>query len=156
MNTKLPRKPVCSFCGKPEKDARHLIAGPDGICICDECVQLCDAMISQQGQRGKATETPGGETKVPKPHEIKAKLDEYVIGQEHAKKVLSVAVHNHYKRMTDTTAKDDGVELEKSNVLLVGPTGSGKTPAGQNAGADSRRAVRHHRRHHSHRSRVRR
>jgi ATP-dependent Clp protease ATP-binding subunit ClpX len=127
MNTKPPRKPVCSFCGKPEKDARHLIAGPDGICICDECVQLCDAMISQQGQRGKATETPGGETKVPKPHEIKAKLDEYVIGQEHAKKVLSVAVHNHYKRMTDTTAKDDGVELEKSNVLLVGPTGSGKT-----------------------------
>jgi ATP-dependent Clp protease ATP-binding subunit ClpX len=126
MNTKQPRKPVCSFCGKTEKDARSLIAGPDGVCICDECVELCDAMVKQQDSRGKGAETSGA-VKVQKPHEIKARLDEYVIGQEHAKKVLSVAVHNHYKRMTDTTAKDDGVELEKSNVLLVGPTGSGKT-----------------------------
>lgn len=124
MNTKQPRKPACSFCGKSEKDARSLVAGPDGICICDECVQLCDAMIAQQAQRGKPDVAA---IKVLKPHEIKARLDEYVVGQEHAKKVLSVAVHNHYKRMTDTTAKEDGIELEKSNVLLVGPTGSGKT-----------------------------
>ena len=123
--TKRPSRPVCSFCGKTEKDTRNLIAGPDGVCICDECVQLCDAMIAQQGQRGK--DSGAAAVKVPKPHEIKKQLDEYVIGQEHAKKVLSVAVHNHYKRMTDTASKDDGVELEKSNVLLVGPTGSGKT-----------------------------
>ncbi|MCC7300220.1 MAG: ATP-dependent Clp protease ATP-binding subunit ClpX [Verrucomicrobia bacterium] len=124
-NTKRPSKPACSFCGKLEKDARHLIAGPDGIFICEECVELCDTMISQQGERGKGAESVA--VNVLKPHEIKARLDEYVIGQEHAKKVLSVAVHNHYKRMTDTSSKEDGVELEKSNVLLVGPTGSGKT-----------------------------
>ncbi|MBC8206758.1 MAG: ATP-dependent Clp protease ATP-binding subunit ClpX [Kiritimatiellales bacterium] len=122
MNTKTA---CCSFCKKSEKDARSLIAGPEGVFICDECVELCDAMISQQTQR------PGdGEAAAPanllKPHELKARLDEYVIGQEHAKKVLSVAVHNHYKRMLHT-GDDDGVELEKSNVLLVGPTGSGKT-----------------------------
>jgi ATP-dependent Clp protease ATP-binding subunit ClpX len=126
MNTKQPKRPVCSFCGKPEKETRSLIAGPDGICICDECVQLCDAMIAQQGSRGASPDASGA-IHVPKPHEIKKNLDAYVIGQEHAKKVLSVAVHNHYKRMTDTTSQEDGVELEKSNVLLVGPTGSGKT-----------------------------
>ncbi|MGE4489777.1 MAG: ATP-dependent Clp protease ATP-binding subunit ClpX [Kiritimatiellales bacterium] len=124
MNTKLPNKPSCSFCGKSEKDAQHLIAGPNGIFICDECVELCEAVIEQQEQRASR---PAAAVKVLKPHEIKAQLDEYVIGQEHAKKVLSVAVHNHYKRMTDTSSKEDGIELEKSNVLLVGPTGSGKT-----------------------------
>lgn len=127
MSAKQTRRPTCSFCGKNERDARQLIAGPDGICICDDCVQLCDAMIAQQGKRpGKETLLPG-QIKMLKPHEIKARLDEYVIGQEHAKKVLSVAVHNHYKRIADTSVADDGIELEKSNVLLVGPTGSGKT-----------------------------
>jgi ATP-dependent Clp protease ATP-binding subunit ClpX len=126
MNTKPPRKPVCSFCGKTEKDAHQMISGPDGIFICDECVELCDAMIAQQGQRSQTAALAGGINML-KPHEIKAHLDEYVIGQAHAKKVLSVAVHNHYKRLTDTTAGADDVEIEKSNVLLVGPTGSGKT-----------------------------
>jgi ATP-dependent Clp protease ATP-binding subunit ClpX len=123
----MPKPPVasCSFCGKTEKNAASLIAGPDGIFICDECVQLCDAMIVQQAKGPEE----GGEAapiNVLKPHEVKAHLDEYVIGQEHAKKVLAVAVHNHYKRMLHQ-GDDDGVELEKSNVLLVGPTGSGKT-----------------------------
>ena len=122
MNNK---RPSCSFCGKAEKDTQSLIAGPDGVFICDECVQLCDAMISQQAQRDESGDV-AAPVDVLKPHEIKAHLDEYVIGQEHAKKVLSVAVHNHYKRMMHSD-DGDGVELEKSNVLMVGPTGSGKT-----------------------------
>ena len=115
----------CSFCGKDEKDTQSLIAGPEGVFICDECVELCDAMLAQQEKR-PADGDVAAPIKVLKPHELKAYLDEYVIGQEHAKKVLSVAVHNHYKRMMHA-GDDDGIELEKSNVLLVGPTGSGKT-----------------------------
>jgi len=122
MNKKISS---CSFCGKNEKDTQSLIAGPEGIFICDECVELCDAMLAQQETRPEAAEA-AAPIEVLKPHELKAHLDEYVIGQEHAKKVLAVAVHNHYKRMQHV-GDDDGVELEKSNVLLVGPTGSGKT-----------------------------
>jgi len=119
----------CSFCGKPENEVERLVAGP-GVFICDECVALCDALLDRDEDAGRNVEDAQApaeaKVEVPKPHEIKACLDEYVIGQEDAKKVLSVAVHNHYKRMV-SDVEDDGVELEKSNVLLIGPTGSGKT-----------------------------
>ena len=117
--------PECSFCGKNEKEVKRLIAGP-GVFICDECVGLCDALLGHQS--GDQTDDAASplEVGVLAPHEIKAKLDEYVIGQAQAKKVLAVAVHNHYKRML-TKMDDDGVELDKSNVMLIGPTGSGKT-----------------------------
>ena len=117
----MSNKQTCTFCGKNAKDVL-LVSGPDGVHICDECVDVCGNIFAQQKRP-----TQPKAFKLLKPHEIKARLDEYVIGQENAKRVLSVAVHNHYKRMADTTAKDDGIELEKSNVLLVGPTGSGKT-----------------------------
>ena len=115
----------CSFCGKSEKDVKRLIAGP-GVFICDECVGLCDALLGHQHSEHETEPTTSQEIGVLSPHEIKQKLDEYVIGQDNAKKVLSVAVHNHYKRMF-AELDEDGVELDKSNVLLIGPTGSGKT-----------------------------
>ncbi|GAB6040003.1 ATP-dependent Clp protease ATP-binding subunit ClpX [Endothiovibrio diazotrophicus] len=111
----------CSFCGKSQHEVRKLIAGPS-VFICDECVDLCNDIIREELQ-DKAVE---GESKLPKPQEIKQVLDEYVIGQERAKKVLSVAVYNHYKRL-DAHQSGDEVELSKSNILLIGPTGSGKT-----------------------------
>ena len=122
--------PRCSFCGKPQSEVEQLVAGPN-VQICDQCVDLCSSLLKKGG--GKAgKKKPSRELKVPKPHEIKAVLDEYVIGQERAKKVLSVAVHNHYKRVRDPgqTVVDSAhadVEIEKSNILLIGPTGSGKT-----------------------------
>jgi len=111
----------CSFCGKSQHEVRKLIAGPS-VFVCDECVELCNDIIREEMQE-KAT---AGGNKLPKPHEIKQVLDEYVIGQERAKKVLSVAVYNHYKRLEARSRKED-VELSKSNILLIGPTGSGKT-----------------------------
>tara|TARA_B100001248_G_scaffold260915_1_gene250517 strand:- start:5840 stop:7132 length:1293 start_codon:yes stop_codon:yes gene_type:complete len=113
----------CSFCGKSQKEVKKLIAGP-GVYICDECIDLCNDIIEEEKEREVSQQD--GAFKVPRPIDIKMVLDEYIIGQEVAKKALSVAVHNHYKRIT-TKAKKDDVELAKSNVLLIGPTGSGKT-----------------------------
>ena len=121
--------PHCSFCGKPQGEVERLIAGRN-VQICDQCVELCSSLLKRgdpKSAKGKACAL-----KVPKPHELKAMLDEHVIGQDHAKKVLSVAVHNHYKRICNPglAAAQEAhadVEIEKSNILLIGPTGSGKT-----------------------------
>ncbi len=113
----------CSFCGKSQHEVRKLIAGPS-VFVCDECVELCNDIIREEMQEKSGS----GNSKLPKPHEIKTVLDEYVIGQELAKKILSVAVYNHYKRLEASQSKGkDDVELAKSNILLIGPTGSGKT-----------------------------
>ncbi|MET0832086.1 MAG: ATP-dependent Clp protease ATP-binding subunit ClpX [Acidimicrobiia bacterium] len=112
----------CSFCGKSQKQVKKLIAGP-GVYICDECIELCNEIIEEE-----LSETPSATfTELPKPHEIYSFLDDYVVGQERAKRILSVAVYNHYKRVGADNKSDDDVELQKSNILLVGPTGVGKT-----------------------------
>src|SRR2546423_2613442 len=113
---------VCSFCGKSQDEVRKLIAGPT-VYICDECIDLCNDIIAEECDQ---EETLSSTSAVPKPSEIKKVLDQYVIGQERAKKILAVAVHNHYKRIDSQLVTGD-VELQKSNILLVGPTGSGKT-----------------------------
>ena len=115
----------CSFCGKSKEEVRRLIAGPDGVFICDDCVDICKAMVDETIEKDKAEEVP-----LKKPAEIKEELDKYIVGQDKAKKVLSVAVYNHYKRinaLVKTKKAEDEIEIEKSNILLLGPTGCGKT-----------------------------
>ena len=114
----------CSFCGKSQHEVRKLIAGPS-VFVCDECVELCNDIIREELEESSET----GHEKLPKPQEINAVLDEYVIGQKRAKKVLAVAVYNHYKRLDDASGErnKDDIELAKSNILLIGPTGCGKT-----------------------------
>lgn len=123
----------CSFCGKTQDQVKKLIAGPE-VFICDECVELCNEILDEEFFETKDKSSienseKSDEKSIPKPHEIKAYLDEYIIGQDDAKKVLSVAVYNHYKRLKNNSTRDlkNDVEIQKSNILLVGPTGSGKT-----------------------------
>ena len=113
----------CSFCGKSQHEVRKLIAGPS-VFICDECIELCNDIIREETASDKGGK--GAKSDLPTPHEIRNILDQYVIGQDQAKKILSVAVYNHYKRLKHLS-KNDEVELAKSNILLIGPTGSGKT-----------------------------
>ena len=121
-----PENCHCSFCGKPQKNAKKIVASPNGDSfICDECINICKEIIKDDERRGNLEKI-----ELPIPAEIKEKLDEYIIGQDEAKRTLAVAVYNHYKRINHNFSKkedDDGVELEKSNILLIGPTGSGKT-----------------------------
>src|SRR5688500_529809 len=122
---------TCSFCGKAQKEVKKLIAGPT-VYICDECIGLCNDIIAEEIEK---EDQQYGSSAIPKPAQIKKVLDEYVIGQDRAKKILAVAVHNHYKRIdhkqttniSGVTNPDDEIELQKSNILLLGPTGSGKT-----------------------------
>ena len=121
----LDEKLYCSFCGRSEDKVEKLISGPDGVAICNDCIETCNDIL-----RSYFKETPDGlssEVNLLTPEELKGKLDEYIIGQDEAKKVLSVAVYNHYKRIGQKADSDDSVVLDKSNVLVLGPTGCGKT-----------------------------
>ncbi len=120
-------EPKCSFCGRPQSLVEHLVFSPNGdICICDECVKQCEEDI---GNHVKKSSGSSSVDDLPTPREIKEKLDDYIVGQDDAKRVLSVAVYNHYKRIrfNDGKDRDDGIELKKSNILMLGPTGCGKT-----------------------------
>ena len=115
---------MCSFCGKSHAEVKKLIAGP-GVYICDSCINVCKGILDKE--LGEEAQEPSGQFQVPKPMEIFGELNQHVIGQDQAKKVLSVAVHNHYKRISQDQIGGDEIEIEKSNILLIGPTGSGKT-----------------------------
>ena len=118
---------ACSFCGRKKQEVRHLIAGPQAF-ICDECVRDCEKLVEDLDGTEPAGAAPAAPSEhLPSPREIREALDQYVIGQEQAKKALSVAVYNHYKRLNAKSDDKNEVELSKSNILLIGPTGSGKT-----------------------------
>ena len=122
----MPKSVKCSFCGKTQENVKRLVAGP-GVYICDECVELCNSIIENETIEEEENYTLSELDNIPSPKEIKAILDNYVIGQEEAKRTLAVAVYNHYKRISNNDDKQDDVEIQKSNVLLLGPTGCGKT-----------------------------
>src|SRR6478735_4405380 len=124
-NTGRNRNAACSFCRKNYRDVGPLVEGPGDVYICGECIELCQSIIDQEKRRRNTTRT--SVSNIPAPRTIKEKLDTYVVGQQRAKKVLSVAVHNHYKRLSLAADGRGEVEVEKSNILLIGPTGSGKT-----------------------------
>ena len=130
MSDKTTNKMRCLFCGQSASSERTLIKARDGYCICSDCITKCYSMLQKKGQIAKTEDTAENSgldfDNIPTPHEIAAHLDDYVIGQDEAKKVLSVAVYNHYQRLKHSGAENE-VELGKSNILLVGPTGSGKT-----------------------------
>ncbi len=123
------RHVYCDFCGRPEDQVSYLIPSPTGLYICDKCLEGCNHVVADHFGRGRRDKSMGGLSldTLPKPSELKAVLDEHVIGQDEAKKTLSVAVYNHYKRLLQDRSDEDGVEIQKSNVLLIGPTGVGKT-----------------------------
>ena len=137
----------CSFCRKSYRDVGPLVEGPGDVYICGDCIELCQQILDQERKRRGVPKTLF--TDIPTPRELKEQLDAYVIGQERAKKVLSVAVHNHYKRLVHGEDPETDVELDKSNILLIGPDRLRQDPAGANPGARLERSFRHRRRDHA-------
>ena len=142
----------CSFCRKSYRDVGPLVEGPSDVYICGECIELCQSILEQERRRRGGTKPLF--SKVPTPREIVEHLNQYVIGQDATKKMLSVAVHNHYKRLMLSADAENDVEVEKSNIMLIGPDRVRQDAAGPDAGPLPAGPVRHRRRHDAHRSRV--